>query len=152
MATVVRFSDGQLLDVQVQNETETLFHLSLNATHIRHCAVIYIDGDLKVYRLLRRCKRVGPVRSTLNNIEENLAQHYQFVLKGLVWGQPSITRIKGRYWWCLNELLIIDELGNISQPLQDILDRYELPPPSTETLLNYFKSVRDGAVFHKPSL
>lgn len=148
MATVVRFTDGQLLDLSLQTDTEILFTISLTAKNIRHCVVLCIDNKLVVYRILRKSKEAGPIRTLLNQAEDNLQTYYDFTMKGLIWGQPAIARIKGRYWWMLNELLVIDELGNLSQPFEDILSRYGIINPDTRELLAYFESMRHVAVLN----
>ncbi|UKS72124.1 hypothetical protein MOA67_gp299 [Klebsiella phage KpLz-2_45] len=149
MSTTVRFTDGHLLDLTLMNDTDCLLTLSLSSKTIRHSVVVAIDGTLVVYRILRKSKEAGPIRSLLNQVEENLSSHYHFEMKGLVWGQPAITRIKGRWWWLLNEIPIIDELGNLSALFQEILDKYNIVVTDKTQLLQYFNSVRNTAVFKR---
>lgn len=146
MTTIVRFTDGQLLDLSLTNDTDVLLTLSLTAKNIRHSVVLFIGGKLVVYRILRKNKEAGPIRTLLNQVEENLLLHYNFEMKGLIWGQPAIARIKGRYWWMLNELLVIDELGNFSPGFQDTMNQYNIANPDSSALLTYFESVRDTAI------
>ena len=146
MSTMVRFDDGQLLDFSVDD----VFFVSLNAKSIRHCVILCIDNELIVYRILRKNREVGLIRTLLNNAEINLKTHYQFTFKGLVWGQPAITYVNGVWWWMLNECLIIDTRGNLSLPFLDILKRYEIENPQTDKLLAFFESARSSAIYTIP--
>lgn len=153
MTTTVRFTDGQLLDINVFDpvQDENIFCLSSSAKHLRHCAVLCIDNELVVYRILRKSRDAGPIRKLLNEAEENLFLYYGFTFKGLIWGHPAITRISGRWWWLLNDIPVINELGQLSLPFQDILGKYQIENPDTEKLLAFFESVRNSSVFTIPN-
>lgn len=147
MKLMVHFSDGDLVDATLVENDETALCVTRNGKSVRHCLIALYEGQLVVYKVIRKGKQYGPVRVLLSEVETKLKDFHNRTFNGIVWGYPSISKVGGVWTWFLNEIPILDETGTLTVPFQLLLEKYTDTQPDTTALLEHFHSVRDKAVF-----